>query len=238
VSADSVYSGMNASDVSVTSIDSSVAHINLSRTSGLVTAEGGSTDSFTIVLGTQPSANVTIGLTSDNTSEGTVSPPSVTFTNGNWNVAQTVTVTGAEDTATDGPKTYHVVTAPASSSDANYNTMNAADVTATNNDDDITVYGGTAGDPSTMVWCSPIANCPQPLGVTIKLKGTVNFLISNAGAMHGAASSEAGPPAWFPNTVLLTTTTPQPITPPTTGAHGFYCWYHGTVMSGTITVNP
>jgi hypothetical protein len=37
---------------------------------------------------------VTIALTSSDTTEGTVSPASLTFTPGNWNVAQTVTVTG------------------------------------------------------------------------------------------------------------------------------------------------
>ena len=37
---------------------------------------------------------VTIGLSSDDTGEGTVSPSSVTFTTGNWDSARTVTVTG------------------------------------------------------------------------------------------------------------------------------------------------
>src|SRR5439155_1454207 len=61
-------------------------------TSGLTTTEGGGTATFTVVLDSQPSANVTIGLSSNDLTEGTVSPASLTFTPGNWNVAQTVTV--------------------------------------------------------------------------------------------------------------------------------------------------
>ena len=49
-------------------------------TTGLVTTEAGGTATFTVVLITQPTANVTIGLSSSDTTEGTVSPASLTFT--------------------------------------------------------------------------------------------------------------------------------------------------------------
>ena len=65
------------------------------------------------MLNTQPTANVTIALSSSNTTEGTVSPASLVFTTANWNVAQTVTVTGVDDAVVDGPITYTIVTAPA-----------------------------------------------------------------------------------------------------------------------------
>ena len=52
-----------------------------------------------MVLNTQPTADVTIALSSSDTTEGTVSPASLTFTTANWNVAQTVTVTGVDDAA-------------------------------------------------------------------------------------------------------------------------------------------
>ena len=53
--------------------------------SGLVTTEGGGTASFTVVLNTQPTASVAIGLSSSDTTEGTVSPTTLTFTTANWN---------------------------------------------------------------------------------------------------------------------------------------------------------
>lgn len=76
-----------------------------------------------------------IGLSSDDTTEGTV-PASITFTAVNWSVVQTVTVTGIDDSIDDGDIVYHVVTAAAVSTDLNYNDRNAADVTVTNIDND------------------------------------------------------------------------------------------------------
>ena len=60
---------------------------------------------------------MTIALSSSDTTEGTVSPASLTFTTANWNVAQTVTVTGVDDALVDGAVAYTIVTA-ATSADA------------------------------------------------------------------------------------------------------------------------
>ena len=73
------------------------------------------------MLTTQPTADVTIALSSSDTTEGTVVPASLTFTSANWNVAQTVTVTGVDDVLDDGDVAYTIVTAAAISADANYN---------------------------------------------------------------------------------------------------------------------
>src|SRR5262249_14919143 len=135
-STDPVYNNMNASDVSVTNNDNDVAGITVNPTSGLTTTEAGGTPTCTVVLNTQPSANVTIGLSSSDLTEGTVAPASLTFTTANWNVAQTVTVTGVDDAIVDGNIAYTIVTAPATSTDGNYNNLNAADVSVTNTDND------------------------------------------------------------------------------------------------------
>jgi hypothetical protein len=55
-----------------------------------------------VVLTSQPTADVTIALTSSDTTEGTVSPASLTFTTANWQRPQTVTVTGVDDAQVDG----------------------------------------------------------------------------------------------------------------------------------------
>ena len=68
--------------------------------------------------------------------KGRSRPASLVFTSANWNVAQTVTVTGVDDAVVDGPITYTIVTAPAVSTDPNYNSGNAADVLVTNTDND------------------------------------------------------------------------------------------------------
>ncbi len=135
-STDSKYNVINPSDVSVTNIDNDVAGITVTPTSGLTTTEAGGTATFTIVLSTQPTANVTIGLSSSNTAEGTVSPASLTFTASNWNTAQTVTITGVNDNIDDDNITYSIITAQATSADSKYNVINPFDVSVTNTDDD------------------------------------------------------------------------------------------------------
>ncbi len=136
-SADGVYSGFDPSDVSVTNTDDDVAGITVNPTAGLTTTEAGGTATFTVVLNTQPTANVTVGLSSIDLTEGTVAPASVTFTTVNWNVAQTVTVTGVDDAVDDGDIAYSVATAAAASTDPTYNGFDPSDVSITNTDDDV-----------------------------------------------------------------------------------------------------
>ncbi len=66
----------------------------------LTVAEGG-TRSYTVKLATEPTASVTVAITSSNTDVVTVNPASLTFTRTGsnlWSTAQTVTVSAIEDT--------------------------------------------------------------------------------------------------------------------------------------------
>ena len=69
--------------------------VTVTPTSGLVTTETGATATFTVKLDSQPSGTVTIGVSSSDPTEGTVSTPTLTFTTGDWNTAQTVTSPGS-----------------------------------------------------------------------------------------------------------------------------------------------
>ena len=144
-SADATWNGVAVGDVAVTNEDDEVSSITVTPTSGLVTTEGGATDTFTIVLTSEPMADVVIGLSSSSTTEGIVAPSSVTFTSANWNVAQTVTVTGVDDNLADGDQPYTIVTEPAVSGDPSYDGTAVADVAATNLDDE-TSAGDSDGD--------------------------------------------------------------------------------------------
>jgi hypothetical protein len=135
-SADANYNGIDPADVSVTNIDNDSAGITVNPTSGLTTTEAGGTASFFVILDTQPSADVSIGLASSDTTEGNVAPASLSFTPANWNTPQTVTVTGVDDNEVDGDIAYTIITAAATSADANYNGVDPADVSVTNIDDD------------------------------------------------------------------------------------------------------
>ena len=203
-SADGNYNSLNAADVSVTNTDDDTAGITVSPTSGLITTEAGGTATFTIVLNSQPTANVTIGLSSSDASEGTVSPASVTFTAGNWNSPQTVTVSGVNDDLDDGDVGYTIVTAAATSADANYNSLNAADVSVTNTDND------TAG-----ITVSPTSGL-----ITTESGGTATFTIvlntqPTANVTIGLSSSDASEGTVSPASVTFTAgnwNTPQTVT--------------------------
>ncbi|MEG3872473.1 choice-of-anchor D domain-containing protein, partial [Microcoleus sp. Z1_B5] len=174
---------------SVTITDNDTANITITPTTGLTTTEAGGKATFTVQLNSQPTADVTVGLTSDNTAEGTVSPTSVTFTNANWNVAQTVTATGVDDNLVDGNKTYNIVTAAATSTDSNYNGFNPADVAVTNTDNDVTplpeiqVLDGTTdivdGTASAIDFGSVIVGTTLNKTFTVKNLGTAVLNLSN-----------------------------------------------------------
>ena len=75
-------------------VDDDTAGITVSNVAGDTTEAFGTT-TFTVVLDSEPTASVDIDVASDTPLEGLVtSAGTLTFTAGNWNVTQTVTVTG------------------------------------------------------------------------------------------------------------------------------------------------
>ena len=120
----------NAGDVTL--ITDAAAAIAIAPTSGLITSQAGGTATFTAVLTTKPTGSVSFAVASDNTSAGTVSTSSLTFTTANWNIAQTVTITGVDDQMDDGDVPYAIVLAPAVSSDPAYNGFQPSNVSVVN----------------------------------------------------------------------------------------------------------
>ena len=136
VSTDTGYHGVDPDDVSVTNTDDDEIGVTVSPTSGLTTTEGGGEATFEVVLNTPPTADVVVGVTSGDETEGTVSPAELTFTSDNWSSAQTVTVTGVDDALDDGDRGYTVALAAAVSTDTDYQGVDPDDVSVTNTDDD------------------------------------------------------------------------------------------------------
>jgi hypothetical protein len=100
----------------------------------LFTDENGSTDSFSIVLDSAPSSNVTVELTSSDLTEGTVSPSSVIFTHGNWDKPELIEVTGVPDGIQDGDVLYQIF-GLSSSSDPLFDGLEMPAVSITNIND-------------------------------------------------------------------------------------------------------
>lgn len=132
MSGDPSYSGLVVSDVSLTNTDDDAIGVSVTPSTGLVTTEIGGTATFTLALTSLPTADVSFSLASSNVSEGTVSAASVTFTTGNWNIPQTITITGVNDLIYDGYVAYSVITGMTTSTDPTYNGLVVADVSVTN----------------------------------------------------------------------------------------------------------
>jgi hypothetical protein len=89
---------------------------------------GGGTASFTVVLESQPDRRRGDPRGLERRDRGRVSAASLTFTTADWNVPQTVTVTGVNDQVDDGDIAYSVTLAAPASADPLYAAIDPADV--------------------------------------------------------------------------------------------------------------
>ncbi len=93
---DDDFDAVEAQTVSITNMDDDYAWLMVSQKTVTV-SESGTPETFTVVLTAQPDSDVVLTVTSDDTGEAVVSPASLTFTSADWNLPQTVTVTGGDD---------------------------------------------------------------------------------------------------------------------------------------------
>lgn len=89
--------GLNTKTVTVTTTDNDTQALVVSQSSAVTVSEG-STASFTVRLAYQPTATTTVSVSSASTAIASVSSSSLSFTTTNWNTAQSVTVSGVQDT--------------------------------------------------------------------------------------------------------------------------------------------
>lgn len=182
-----VGSNLNTSEFSACKVVAAAGSgtVTVNPTTGLTTTEAGGTAQFTVVLGSAPAADVTIPLSSSDTTEGTVSPAQLVFTPQDWNVPQAVTVTGADDTLADGDVAYTVVTGAAVSGDPAYSGVNPSDVSAMNQDNEgparilvsptqiTTTEAGGAAQFTVVLSAVPTANVTIPLSSSDTTEGTL-----------------------------------------------------------------
>ena len=118
-SGDSNFAGLTRT-IDITNLDDNdTAGITVTPTRGTTTEAGGSTE-FVFTLTSEPTQNVTINFPSHPEAQA-LSP--LTFTSGNWNQPQTLTVTGADDSTQDGDQTY-TLTPTVTTSDVKYQNVN------------------------------------------------------------------------------------------------------------------
>jgi hypothetical protein len=133
-SSDTVFNGATIRPVTVMITDNDVAGVTLNEGEGItqVSEAGVTSDTYTVVLNTQPKAEVTISLFSD---KSTTVTPELVFTAENWSVPQTVTVTAVDDPFSEGTH-LSTVMHQAASADPIYNGIMVRSLTATVLDND------------------------------------------------------------------------------------------------------
>lgn len=109
-------------DVGVADNETPTTGIHVSLTDGsTVVFEAGATDTFTVTLGSAPvSGSVFLDVYTNNSNEASASPSMLEFTSTNWNIPQTVTVTGIQDFVEDGIQTVLLGLSPRPDSSAEY----------------------------------------------------------------------------------------------------------------------
>ena len=115
-------------------VDDDTAGVTVSETT-LTVAEGGSA-TYTVVLDALPASDVVIGVTKTGSTDVTVSPATLTFTTSNWDTAQTVSVSAAQDAdaVDDAAAIAHAVDAARSADE--FDNVSIAGVAVTVTDDE------------------------------------------------------------------------------------------------------
>ena len=182
---DPAFAGITGS-VTATNVDDDVQAIVVAPTTGLVTTETGGSDHFSVVLATQPTADVTILLAPDLPSEVSTSTSSLVFTATNWAQPQRVDLTGVADHIVDGDRDFTIVLAPAVSADPRYAGLDPADVLGINRDDDtpgivatpttglVTSERGTTAYFTVVLHSQPTATVTVPVTSNDTTEGTAH----------------------------------------------------------------
>ncbi|MEZ5217402.1 MAG: SdrD B-like domain-containing protein [Ilumatobacteraceae bacterium] len=140
------FAGIDPDDLTLTNLDDDdplPPAIRVTPTAGLLTSETGATATFAVSLDALPTGTVTIPVSSSDPSEGTASMTSLTFDTTNWQVAQTVTVTGVDDSDLDGAQPYTIVLGAATG--GGYDGIDPTDVSVINVDDEAAATGTISG---------------------------------------------------------------------------------------------
>ena len=121
-------------EIEVTINDNDTAGVTVTRTELMI--EEGNSDTYEVVLDTQPSSDVTVTINDPANPEITAEPASWTFTPDNWDEPRTVTVTADHDSDRID-EAAATITHTVTSTFDQYNDLSADSVTVTVTDDDV-----------------------------------------------------------------------------------------------------
>ena len=169
-SRDPNYTAISIVNVTANITDNDTAGVSITPSSVTAT-EGGANGEYTVVLTSQPTDTVMIGVIFD--TQTSVSPTSLTFTTADWDTAQTVTVTAVDDSLVEGP---HVgtISHSATSSDTNYSSLSISNVTVDLTDNDA---AGVSISPSSVTATEEGANGSYQIVLTSQPTATVTVVV-------------------------------------------------------------
>ena len=159
-----------------------------------VTVTENSSATYTVRLQFGPNANVTVSLASDMPAVATVSPAKLTFTTGNWQQPQTVTVYGTEDMDAENGSTHIKNTATGGGYEITDTDATQMPVTVTDDDqpeiivstDKLTVNEGSDASFRVRLKTEPSGN------VTVNVTGATTSLTIKSGASLTFTSGNYG----------------------------------------------
>ena len=120
------YIGATIDDVQVTVTDDDAARVSIDPTELTVTEGDATGASYTVVLDSQPTADVTVTISGHAGTDVLVTPSTLTFTSENWETPQTVTVSAAQDE--DAAADQAVILTHAASGASEYAAISAGDI--------------------------------------------------------------------------------------------------------------
>jgi hypothetical protein len=145
-SSESAFTSLVDQTVAVTTQDNDTAGFTVTGGPLTVDESGMTTQSFTVVLDAAPENTVMFDVSTNDSTESMPDYTTLTFSSSDWNMSQTVTVTGQDDSIDDGDIA-HLVTVSVNdvSSDDPFDSLADQTVAVTTTDDDtagFTVSGG------------------------------------------------------------------------------------------------
>jgi len=108
-SSDEAYAELPATKIGAINIDDDVAGVVLEPSVGLEVHELGTSVTVDVSLTSEPIAELTLLVSTDDSSEGLVSPEELSFTPSTWQMPQLLTITGVPEGGLDGDVSFHVV---------------------------------------------------------------------------------------------------------------------------------
>ena len=166
--------------------------VTIAESSGNTTvSETATTDAFTVVLDVAPLTDVVIIVTSGDAGEAVVDEASLTFTPDTWNTAQTVTVTGVDDSTADGTQTTTI-------------TLSIDDTNSDNAFDSVAVQtvSVTTADDDTPLWIALPAEIQEDAGI-MAAAGSVSISSATTGDLVVSLASDDTGELQVPATVTI-----------------------------------